>query len=92
MYHYDDSLKKKEVSIMSDKEINEIIALRYQKWSKISLRIGIVSLVISFIIVAINTGNDTLSLISSIGFVIFISSLVEHYVLKFMCQYMLKRK
>lgn len=77
---------------MNNKEINETIALRYQKWSKINLKIGLVSFVISFIIIAFNTGNSTLSFISSIGLVVFLSCIMEYFVLKGMCAYMLRNK
>ncbi|MFQ6862302.1 MAG: hypothetical protein ACLROI_07900 [Beduini sp.] len=77
---------------MNSQEINKTIAERYQKWSKINLKIGLVAFVVSFIIIALNTGNSTLSFISSIGLVVCLSCLVEYFVLKGMCAYMLNRK
>lgn len=77
---------------MKQEEVNQVISNRYKKWSKILLRVGLISLVISFIIIAINTENPTLTFISSIGLVVAVSSLVESYFLSFLCKYMLKKK
>lgn len=77
---------------MNEKEINKMIANRYLKWSKISLKIGIISFIISFILIVINTGNSTIQFISSIGLVIAISCIMEYFILKVLCKYMLNKK
>lgn len=76
---------------MEKNDINTIIAMRYKKWSKISLKIGLASFVISFIIIVVNTGNSTMSFISSIGLVITISCIMEYAFLTILCRYFLDR-
>ncbi len=77
---------------MNNQDINKTIAARYEKWSKINLKIGIVAFIISFITIVINTGNQTLSVISAIGLVVAISCVMEYFILKIMCSYMIHRK
>ena len=77
---------------MDQKEINKMIALRYQKWSKISLKIGIVAFIISFILIVLNTGQAILQFISSIGLIVAISCLVEYVILTILTNIMLKKK
>ncbi len=55
---------------------------RYIKFSKMTFKIAIVSFVVSFILIVVNTGNAMIDLIARIGMVIFISSLFESYFLK----------
>ena len=71
---------------MNNKEINQQIADRYLKWSKISLRIGLISLIITIIIIALNTGNSTLRLIISF------SCISEYCILTILCHYMINKK
>lgn len=55
---------------------------RYLKYSKVSFRIAIVSLVISFVLVVFNTGNGYVDLVARVGLVIFVTSLFESYFLR----------
>lgn len=77
---------------MDQKEINKMIDLRYQKWSKVSLKIGIVAFIISFILIVLNTGQAILQFISSIGLIVAISCLVEYVILTILTNIMLKKK
>lgn len=66
---------------MTNNELKKVYE-RYIKFSKMTFKIAIVSFVISFILIVVNTGNTTIDLIARIGMIIFISSLFESYFLK----------
>lgn len=50
---------------------------RYLRFSNTSFKIAAISFIVTFILVAINTGNSFLELVSRILFIVFISSLFE---------------
>lgn len=77
---------------MNNKEINQQIADRYLKWSKISLKIGLIVLTITIIIIALNTGNSTLRFFSAIGLIISFSCISEYCILTILCHYMINKK
>ena len=77
---------------MNNKEINQQIANRYLKWSKISLRIGLISLIITIILIALNTGDPTLQLLCTIGMVLSISCISEYCILQVLCHFMSNKK
>ena len=66
---------------MNNKEINQQIADRYLKWSKISLKIGLIVLVITVIMIAFNTGNNTMTFFSALGLIIAFSCISEYCIL-----------
>lgn len=77
---------------MNNKEINQQIANRYLKWSKISLRIGLISLIITIILIALNTGDPILQLLCTIGMVLSISCISEYCILQVLYYFMGNKK